>query len=212
MANTLSYEQDLAEAHRQLVKGADIQWALPDPPPPQLEPPPVDTSNWFTDLFGGLAGLISHLFWPLVIVIGAFVLFFIFRDAMGIEWRFPWERTKDAGEAAEPEWAPDEKTAKVLLSDADVLAAQGDYAGAAHLLLKRSVDDFSARRPQFMQPSLTARDISVSPALPDTARSAFGHIARVVEASFFGGGAVTKAAWDECRNSYEQFALKRSWA
>lgn len=215
VANSTDADAGLAEAHRELMQDKDIQWFLPDvtiDAPKQIERTPPSGGGWFGDLFGGLANAIGWLFWPLVILLVVGILFFIFRDALGLEWRFPWEKSGDVSEEAEPEWEMDEHVARSLLTDADALAAKGDYAGAAHLLLMRSVEDFATKRPQYMRPSLTSRDISGSEGLPERARAAFGHIARVVEASFFGGRGVDKPAWDECRDAYERYALRGSWA
>jgi hypothetical protein len=68
-------------------------------------------------------------------------------------------------------WRPDAAVARVLLADADALAAKGRYAEAAHLLLRRSVQDIEGSRPRLVRPALTSRDIAAHPGLPDAARS-----------------------------------------
>src|SRR5690606_26136672 len=97
--------------------------------------------------------------------------------------------------------------AVALLSDADALAAQGRFAEAVHLLLLRSINDIDGRLPNAVRPALTARDIAGLDRLPTAARPTFRQIARVVEASLFGGGAVDQGAYGECRDAYEAFAL-----
>ena len=57
--------------------------------------------------------------------------------------------------------------------EADALAARGDYDEAVHLLLRRSVADIAGRLPDFLRPSLTARDIASAASVPTRARNAF---------------------------------------
>ena len=45
--------------------------------------------------------------------------------------------------------------ARARLADADALAAAGRFAEAVHLLLYRSVDDISDRRPGLVRPAMT---------------------------------------------------------
>jgi len=112
---------------------------------------------------------------------------------------------------AEPEWRPDEKAARTLLADADRLAAEGRFAEAAHLLLLRSIEDLDSRRPRTVRRALTSREIASLDALPESARPAFGSIARVVERSLFGGAAVDAGDFAACRQAYEDFALPAGW-
>ena len=79
------------------------------------------------------------------------------------------------------QWRPDAGAAQILLAQADALAAQGEYDEAVHLLLRRSVADIAGRLPDFLRPSLTARDIAGARSVPTRARNAFAEIARIVE-------------------------------
>ncbi len=81
-----------------------------------------------------------------------------------------------------------------------------------HLLLRRSVEDISARLPDFLRPSLTARDIAGAASLPARARGAFSQIAANRR-----GGAVRQKAGRRrglagARGAYERFAFKDAWA
>jgi hypothetical protein len=133
----------------------------------------------------------------------------VLTNVAGVEW--PWRRRR-AEEDAEGDWRPDEGAARQLLAEAEALAAAGRYAEAARLLLHRSVEDIGRRLPDFLKPSLTARDIARSAELPGAARPAFAAIARVVEVSAFGSRAVSAEAWHQCREAYGRFALPASWA
>jgi hypothetical protein len=108
-------------------------------------------------------------------------------------------------------WLPAEAPARKLLAEADALAAQGQYAEAAHLLLLRSFEDIDARRPTLLTPAMTAREMALHPAVPPNARDMFAQIARTVEASLFGGVAMAAGGWQTCRSAYTDFARSREW-
>ena len=119
-------------------------------------------------------------------------------------------RVKRAGpEAAAEEWRPDTAASLALLEDADRLAAEGRFDDATHLLLQRSVGHISAVRPDWVEPSSTARELAALPALPDTARAAFRVIAERVERSLFALRSLERADWEAARAAYAEFALAR---
>ena len=95
--------------------------------------------------------------------------------------------------------------------DADALAEQGRFGEAVHLILFRSIDDLAGRKPGSVRPALTSRDIAAMDAIPAPARSAFGHIADVVERSFFGGRPLGQVDFRDCRTAYERFAFAGGW-
>jgi hypothetical protein len=197
----------LAEAHRQLLEDGTIQFDLPayqQPKPPEWLQPLVDVFRWLAPYF-------IYMFWAAVIAGAAVILLLIVMEIRGVAWRFPWQR--DAVEAEPQEtWRPDAAVARTLLSEADALAESGRYDEAVHLLLRRSVEDISARLPDFLRPSLTARDIAAAPSLPARARGAFSQIAQIVEAALFARRPVGAEGWQEARGAYERFAFKDAWA
>jgi hypothetical protein len=146
---------------------ADIQFAPVKLPPPS--PPPA----WLKALGEWLDWLlrpVGHLFGrfgPAVpwVVGGLLVLF-----AALLLWRMRepiaalFGRTKPA--AVEEAWQPDAGAVIALLDDADRLAAEGRFDEATRLLLQRSVGQIAAARPDWLDPSSTAREIAVLPALP----------------------------------------------
>ena len=95
--------------------------------------------------------------------------------------------------------------------EADALAARGEYDEAVHLLLRRSVADIAGRLPDFLRPSLTARDIAGARSVPTRARDAFAEIARIVEAALFARRPVGAEGWREARGAYERFAFRDAW-
>lgn len=175
-----------------------------------VEPPPP-LPGWLQALLQILADLgpvFLVIFWIGVAAILLTVLWFIGREVLGI--RVP-DRHKPAAPSGEGDWRPAAGVALALLSDADALAEQGRYDEAVHLILLRSIGDIDGRLPNTVRPALTARDIADLQRLPATARPAFTRIARVVEASLFGGRPVDRTAFTECRQAYEAFAFPGAW-
>ncbi|MGT2468752.1 DUF4129 domain-containing protein [Mesorhizobium atlanticum] len=77
-----------------------------------------------------------------------------------------------------------------------------------HLLLRRSVADIATRIPDFLRPSLTARDIAAASSIPTRPRAAFSEIARIVEAALFARRPVGAEGWRQARGAYERFAFR----
>jgi hypothetical protein len=198
-------DAEFAKAHARLVADKSTQFDLPAYVPPEIPSWIKPTGEFFKWLLPAM----PYIFWGAVALVVGLVAWFIFNEARGMAFRWPWQRKPEAEE--EPEWAPDQSAARALLTEAEALAAAGSYAEAARLLLRRSVEDIARRRPEFLKPSVTARDISVADAIPGGARKAFAAIARVVEVSAFGSASVSADAWTECRAAYGEFALAGSW-
>ncbi|RWK63505.1 MAG: DUF4129 domain-containing protein [Mesorhizobium sp.] len=196
----------LAKAHEQLISDKSIQFDLPAYVPPQ----PPDWLKPLLDLLSSLGPYMIYLFWGAVISGAAIILLLVFLEMKGIAWRLPWQRARPEAEAEEA-WRPDAGAAQILLSEADALAARGDYDEAVHLLLRRSVADIAGRLPDFLRPSLTARDIAAAASVPTKARAAFTEIARIVEAALFARRPVGAKGWRQARGAYERFVFRDAW-
>lgn len=200
-------------AHAHLLKDHRIQFdfgALPKPPP--QNPPPkwmIDLGKFLTGVFQNLGPVFQVLFWVGVAAIAALLIFLIVRELIGVRLS---RRRRAAPRVKPADWRPEAWKAKALLEDADRLAEEGRYDEAVHLILYRSIDDIEGRRPRLVRPALTTRDIAALEGVPGAARQAFGLIARVVEASFFGGRDVDRDAFAACRKAYEDFAFPEVWA
>ncbi|WP_245464698.1 MULTISPECIES: DUF4129 domain-containing protein [unclassified Mesorhizobium] len=197
----------LARMHKQLLADDSIQFDLPTLVRP--EPP-----EWLKPLLEALAKLgpyMIYLFWGAVITGIAIIALLLVLEAKGVAWRLPWRRARKEDEVKE-EWRPDAGAAQILLSEADALAARGDYDEAVHLLLRRSVADIATRLPDFLRPSLTARDIAAASSIPSRPRTAFSEIARIVEAALFARRPVGAEGWRQARGAYERFAFRDAWA
>lgn len=178
---------------------------------PEQEPPDLgwleDFFAWLGDLFAP-AGEALGVSWPVLkwILIGLTVAGLLF-----LLWRLlapVFERQPSSGQADE-EWAPARAEALALLEEADRLAAEGRYDEATHLLLRRSVGQIAAARPEWVEPSSTARELAALPALPEAARAAFRVIAERVERSLFALRHLGREDWDAARAAYAEFALQK---
>lgn len=192
----------------------DIQFApvtIPEIPPRQ--------PSWFEEMLGDVFRFLAELFAPLGRLIGAawpwlqwvlLALAVSFALWMLVRTFGPGGlRREKPASAPQDEWQPDRAATLALLEDADRLAAQGRFDEATRLLLQRSVGHIAAARPDWVEPSSTARELAALPALPDAARAAFRVIAERVERSLFALRALERADWEAARAAYAEFALAR---
>ena len=205
----------IADALAQLRADGDLQFAF-SPPPPPPEPPPAwleAISRWLASLFGSSQPVLTIIFWGALAVAALLILYWLVPAVRDWVDGLIFRRGQTAeADAAEAEWVPDRQMARNLLAEADALASQGRFAEAVHLLLGRSIEDISARRPEFLQPALTSRAIAVAEALPAPARTAFAAMAAAVERALFARQPIGAGDWQTARTAYERFALRDSWA
>ena len=179
-------------------------------------PEPEEPPEWLKaifEFFGDLLAPIGEalgMSWPVfkwvLLAIGAALLGYLLWRLVGPALALG---RRGGAEEAEPEWAPDRAAALALLEDADRLAAEGRFDEATHLLLQRSVGQIAAARPDWVEPSSTARELAGLAALPDAARVAFGAIAERVERSLFALRSLGEEDWRAAREAYAEFALQR---
>lgn len=199
-------DPSFAEAHARLIADTSIQFRMTPYKPPELP----SWLRWLGEFLIEIFPLLRVLFWVAVAGLVLFLLALIAQRFWGIE--LPWRRRRAAaGEEEETAWRPEEAPARALLREADMLAAEGRYSEAAHLLLFRSIEDIERRRPRLVRPALTSRDIAGAPDLPSGPKSAFGTIVRMVERSLFGGRDLAEPDWRQCRSAYEEFAFAGAW-
>jgi hypothetical protein len=141
--------------------------------------------------------------WVLIAALAVFVIYLLLRTLGPLAQR----RNKRNARADAPDWRPDSAASLALLEDAERLAAEGRYDEATHLLLTRSVGHMVAARPDWVEPSSTARELAMLPALPLAAREAFRVIAERVERSLFALQRLERADWEAARDAYARFAL-----
>ena len=187
---------------------SDIQYA----PLPPVEPPKPpewlqQLQEWLADLLRPLGEALG-LSWP---TLKWLLLALAVLGVALLAWRLIapvlGARRNEGGQ--EPEWTPEREEALALLEDADALAAAGRFDEATHLLLIRSVGQIRSIRPDWLEPSSTAREIAALSALPEQARSAFALIAERVERSLFALRKLGEDDWQAARAAYADFALSR---
>ncbi|MCP5380715.1 MAG: hypothetical protein H6914_09955 [Novosphingobium sp.] len=187
---------------------SDLQFApLPEPRPPETPEWLKRLQEWLRDLLGPAGEWIGQN-WPLLrwILLGIAALLLLI-----LAWRLiaPQLGLRRPRNAEAENWTPDEEAALALLEDADALAAAGRFDEATHLLLLRSVRQIRDARPDWLEPSSTAREIAALPGLPDKERGAFALIAERVERAVFALSPLDAGDWQAARAAYADFALAR---
>lgn len=191
--------------HADLLRDKSLQFAFDQPAPP---PPPPGWAKGLLEALSAIAPLFGWLMWIGLALLVVMLAYFIGREVWAAR---PARREVAArGPAIQTTDVLAPERARVLLEEADRLAALGQYEQAARTLLHRSIEDIHDKRPNLVRRSWTARDIEAS-ALPNSLRSAFSHIARAVERSWFGGRTLGQSDWQTCRAAYEPFASREAW-
>lgn len=204
-----------ADAWEALRKDGDLQFAPVEIP--EIKPP---EPSWFERMLAELFRFLGEIFAPVGQVLGGawwwlqwVLLAALVVFVLVLAWRMfgpgATRRRTAADAALEEEWRPGTAASLALLEDADRLAAEGRFDEATRLLLQRSVGQIAAARPDWVEPSSTARELAALPALPDGARIAFRIIAERVERSLFALRALDRADWEAARAAYADFALAR---
>lgn len=203
----------VGKAYGQTMAGGTIQTRFP---PPQPQP---QTPEWLAAIFRAIGNFIqwaSPAFTPIAwIAAGLLVLFLLYHFVPAFaEWidNLPLRRKQPDEDLDNAVGQAEAGAARARLADADALAREGRFAEAVHMLLYRSVEDITSRRPGLVQPAMTSRELAMAGELPGVARTAFSQIARAVEVSLFGGRAIDSGAWDQCRAAYSELTIARNWA
>lgn len=194
-----------ADAWAALMRDRSLQFQFPDADL-KARPP-----NWLTHFFDFLARHQKPITWGLWALLAVAVLV---AGWLLIRWLIRHDFSS-RGDAAPPRplspWQPSARQARLLLEDADSLAAKGLFDEAVHLLLLVSIQEIGARRPGLVAPALTSREIARLPVLSALAQQIFSGIAQVVEQSLFGGRTIGESEFIRCRAAFEQFTRIDPW-
>lgn len=187
-----------------LIRHRDIQFAFPDSA--AKEPMPL----WLRRLLDFLhrhSAWLEYAGWALLAA-GALVLaYFLVRHIL----KRGWAQAEAPPMHPLPAWQPDVQQARLLLRDADTLAAQGRFEEAAHMLLLVCIQELGERRPGLVLPALTSREIAHLEVLSPQARRVFSQIALVVERCLFGARTLGAEDFARVRTAFEQFTIPDSW-
>jgi hypothetical protein len=201
-------QDGLAAAHRRLLDEGSTQFAVPSyraPEPPDWAKALVEWLHRHAAEFAGLGPVVRYAFWGgLAILVGVLMLG-VYR------WVAPRLR-RAATQPDAPAWRPYAAPARALLVEADALAAQGEFAAAARLVLLRSIEAIEAHRRNRLAPAMTSRDIVRAARLPGDVARAFALIAEVVESGVFAARPVGAEAWTRARAAYAAVAFPAAWA
>jgi len=214
------------EAYRALRDDPSVQFELsPLQPRPNL-PRWVETlGHWIEILLRPVGRLIRWigdlmprapyariLLWTMLALLAAAILWVVIERVRSGIWRLPRHRRALVEPPPAVDWISAAGSSRAWLQEAEALAAGGNYAEAVHHLLRRSVEDIAKRHPRSISPALTSRDIAADLGIPPRARTIFTTIARTVERSLFGGGAVDATDWSVCRVAYADLTHRATWS
>lgn len=196
-------DAELRAAFRRMKRERGVQWDL------ETDLPEAPRRSWFGRLMANIFNFIFTVlgpvfqiaFWVLLAGLAGLLLYAIFVSLRGAIVG----RTETV-EAEPEEYRPTAVQARILLEEADALAARGEYAEAVRLILRRSIQDIERARPDAVRQSYTAREIARSTALGPQTRETFSRIARIVELSHFGGRSVGAQDYARARELYAALA------
>gem|GEM_PF-309219 len=184
---------------------------------PAAAPKPPETPQWWRDFLAWLGDLLAPVAeavaaaWPILRIV---LLILLAAGVLTLIWVIvaPYvEQWRGRKSAPEESWQPEPEVARALLSEAETLAAAGQFERAVRLLLQRSIADIEQRRPDLLRPSSTAREIERFEKLPEAPRAMFAVIAGQVERTVFAALPIDESGWQAARDAYAGFALSESW-
>ncbi|HTC03692.1 MAG TPA: hypothetical protein VK749_09850 [Xanthobacteraceae bacterium] len=160
--------------------------------------------------FGLNLNLPPEVLW-LVVIVGAGVLLYAFRDMI------PMLRASHGGAWVEDEAGGSDmgsRAPEVVLGAADDLAAQGRFVEAMHVLLLQAFAEIRRRLDEQFADSMTSREILRSNRLSDDLRRPLREVVSRVEWTYFGEHPAAQDDYLACRSSFSALthALHRSAA
>jgi hypothetical protein len=151
---------------------------------------------------GALGVLMSWLVWGGIAVGAVLLILLIVRELA----RHRRDRVAGADPTiAEEEVAPAVAALHRPLDDADLLARDGRFAEAIHILLLRTFEELARAADVKIAPSLTSREILAKIPLRTGAHEALADLASVVELTWFGDDVPGEADWLRCRGRFDVF-------
>jgi len=152
-------------------------------PPPSAPSAAQEVASTFAVLF--LAVVLFAIF--------AFVISRLFRARHKLEQESAGADEVAASEAPEVRREPNE---------ADLLAAEGRFDEAVHVLLVCALQRLAARSERPLSDSLTSREILRHVSAGPPIREALESLVRAVESSLFGDATLSRSDYDRCLSSF----------
>jgi hypothetical protein len=181
-----------------------LQFAFPDAEAPGAPPGWLKQLVNFIKAHGDAFRDIGWILLAAIVLTGLYFLFqFVARHGFG--------GAEAPAQRPTPAWQPSADQARAMLHDADILAEQGRFAEAAHILLLVSIQEIRDRRPGVVAPAVTSREIAQRPELSPKARAVFSEISAVVERAVFGARLLSAGDFAQCRRAFERFTDAGAW-
>lgn len=154
--------------------------------------------------------LAETLFWAVLALVGALVLFFLGNLALDLlrnRTAFKRNRDRPAGETLRIETPPVEPRAvdRSTLAEADRLAAEGRFSEAIHLLLLVAMARLHRELGPRVAPAMTSREVLRLPALPGATVEPLTRMVQLSEINHFGGRHAAEPDYRSCRADFLRF-------
>lgn len=190
----------LRQARDQVLSDSRYQTERPEPEE-KLDIEPLRIPPWLAEI----------LFWGLLAVVAAFVLFFLAGLAFDLlRNRDVFKRNRDRSAEAAPRIempsvgrrAVDHRT----LAEADRLAAQGRFSEAIHLLLLVALERLHRELGPRIAAAMTGREVLRLPALPGGTTEPLARMVQLSEINHFGGRHAAEPDYHRCRADFLRFS------
>lgn len=191
--------ETVRQARDQVLADGSYQTERPEPEaPPQIKP--FSIPPW----------LAKTLFWAVIVIVVALVLFFLASLALDLLRNlsaFKRNRDRPAEGALRIETPPVEPRAvdRRSLAEADRLAAEGRFSEAIHLLLLVALERLHRELGPRVAPAMTGRELLHLPALPDGTVEPLTRMVQISEINHFGGRHAADPDYRRCRADFLRF-------
>lgn len=206
-APTVATDPEFEAAHKALLADPSYQFEVATP---KLSESP----GWLFSIFENdvvlaffrvVGDIMQVVFWIGLVAIAGLVIYFAYRTFAARVGRNRPQKAKPLAP-----YTPSEAVLRDLLREADALAASGDHAGAARLLLRRSIEDLERRRPGAISRAMTAREIGMLDLLTEKTREAYSAIATLVERAHYAHRPITESDYASARHGYTTIGGRRT--
>ncbi|NIA71811.1 hypothetical protein HBA54_24755 [Pelagibius litoralis] len=197
LAQGISSQGEIQEARDGILESGRYQTERPVPPEIERHEP-LRLPPW----------LIEAFLWAIAAIVVVMALMFLYnalQNRTGLKLkRHSGRQTPEMVEipVSPPQKAIDART----LEQADVLAAEGRFAEAIHLLLLVAMDRLKRELGARVPPALTSREVLRLAPIPEAAVEPLTRMVSVSEIKHFGGRDAAGPDYDQCRQDFLRFS------